>query len=361
MRANEFIVEEGPVSKLGGWMSRQSVERKQMDKEKAIKRNVPKIVTAVQELLSNYVADAPQEQINDIVIAVLAKSTKVDLESNADLFAKPIQDLLNTISTNPSEIESSGQVRKLLTDIIGKAFTLKHSPKYTNAAALKYYKAQRKEGKSKEEATAATVKKYDVEPEDIGAPGDERPSATGRKYPETPTTEVPERTETGMDVSDLITDLQDFLKADPKTYADDEDTLAVIKQHLEKDEVGLPNVDVRDAIIDEIMSDPNLPSSPAVFDDEFRALVHSPNGLRHKKDGDGDGDNVAFVKHKGKWSRWHIGERSSWRLIDKKITSERDLKSLFNLDQAGSTALQPLMFRKEEIEGAKNLYRVSTR
>jgi len=127
MRANEFIVKEGP----GDWMQGQVIKRKQTDQAKAQKANIPKIAKQVQEILASKVAGflktntSNQGQTSDnlaeIVTQVLKKTLKVNVENDA--FNNGLDLIKSQVEANPTNIATNSSITSGIADILSTSFS----------------------------------------------------------------------------------------------------------------------------------------------------------------------------------------------------------------------------------------------
>jgi len=360
MRANEFIT-ENPIGELSTWLQQQSIGRKMKDRANAQKAKLPLIAKQVQKLLASRVAQIATSNVEDKkqelakqVMSVMSRSTKVDIEGNPELFKDSMDALLSAITADANGVASNSQVRTLITDIVDKSFSVKMSGTNRMDKFKQELAAGLKAGKDPEDALNDAAESSGLDPDDFDT--STMPDVgTGPATPVPSGPIDPNAGEGSVYYEDLITKVKEHLAANPAKFSNRDTAAEFVDAQLEDN--GVEDPEVRDAIVDAIMHDKDMPFNLG-FEEEFRALVYSPNGTRFKQ-GD-DVDNTAYVKHKGMWTRWEIGARSNWRFMEK-ITSKRDLAGLIDLAKKATSDMTPLTFRQDDVEGSQNLYRVSAR
>jgi len=348
MRANEFIT-ENPIGELSTWLQKQSIGRKMKDRSKAQKAKLPLIAKQVQKLLASRVAqiatsnvEDKQQALVDEVKSIMARSTKVDIEGNSGLFNDSMDSLIDAIIADPNGVASSKHVRAFISDVVNKSFSVKMTGQASLEQFNKFFQAGRRDGLSDEDAAKNAAEKSGYDPADI----DTSTMPTGTQT---------NTTASGVDIAELVEKIKDHMIENPSKFTNRDTAAEFVEYQLEINK--LENNEERDAIIDQLMNDEDMPFK-LELGGEFRALVYSPSGTRYKQ-GD-DADNIAFVRKDSKWSQWEIGPRSNWRFM-KRVTSKRDLSGLITLAKQATSDMTPLTFRQDDTEGQTNLYRVSAR
>lgn len=156
----------------------------------------------------------------------------------------------------------------------------------------------------------------------------------------------------------------DYILQNPKEFPNDEEGIdkaaTFVDRQLEanKAEEALDSQEQIDDLKDSIMQDPNMPWNYKP-ETEFRALVYSPGGTRYVKDAI-SGENNAYVRNQGQWSRWKIGPSSTWK-FQELLTDPKIIKQLEVAADEKSTDIVPLTFRQDDVEGKEDYYRVTSK
>ena len=160
MRANEFLI-EGPVDKAGDWMNKQVIDRKQMDKAKARKQNVPKIAKMIQQQLETSLhrlfakhAQEPIENIHEevplLITKYLSKALKVDVMKNPDAFGDSVEELLTSLDTELDNFGTSDTILKHITNVVDKSFDAKSEYSSINKKLIAQLREKKKDMEPKE-------------------------------------------------------------------------------------------------------------------------------------------------------------------------------------------------------------------
>lgn len=111
---------EGPTD----WMQKQIIGRDQIKKAKLRKQNVPKIVDALQGILTTVVQQSAKNPsaIPKIITDKLNKSLKVDVTQNQEVFGDSVQQLVSALQAGRTD-----QLTDLLTAVVDKSFDVEKS------------------------------------------------------------------------------------------------------------------------------------------------------------------------------------------------------------------------------------------
>jgi len=173
MKANEFIL-ESPMGNLADWMQAQIVSTDQAAKSKVQQQNLPKIVDLLQQSLEARVyrlfSQHKKEPVTDlkgevtkIIIATVSKITKTDITKNKETFGDSIGTLIDTIISDLDNLKTSTDVTKSLTDVVSRAFAVKHTSTEDMKELAAKISKMHDDGATKEEIAAMLAKEPEID------------------------------------------------------------------------------------------------------------------------------------------------------------------------------------------------------
>jgi len=390
MRANEFIVKENIFDKIGDAANKSVIAQQSREKANVRKKNVPGISKALHKILVAQVGKLSNSgQITHMVTQTLSKALKVDVTRHSETFGNSVDALISALAKSP---ESNGMF-DLVQDVVDKSFDVRNADtEFSLDDLIEQVAAAVEDDNADLNKTLTSALKQvgyspaDIEPilkqlaivlestndirkaltkvltnaerSDASKPTDADASTDANQQVDTELGYDPDAQIPGFNTSygDLVGRIKEALSnsgsAEKILNWTDAERIEYIQTQLT--DSGVTDENTVKAITKQLMNDPDLIFNYKL-DQEFTGLVYSPGGTRYIKNS--PGDNIAFVKHKDRWSEWVVGPNSNWK-FNKLILDPAEARNLSVLGKKATDDVIPMAFRSANVEGTTNIFKV---